>query len=498
MAAKEKKLFVLDTNVILHDQASIFKFGTHDVCILSVVLEELDKFKKENDIKGVNVRNFHRELEKLSETVIKKKIGQGKNAKEKSVPALAHGGVLIAEGLGMIELQISSTKLGNTIANAFNDNTPDHQILNKVYELQKSEEGKRRVILVTKDKNLRFKAQMLGIDVQDYQHDKVPETDELYLGRIEINDESLFDVIDKLHNKKHRAVSTVNISDIDCIDKKRLNPNMYLILRTGTKSVIARVDENVEYIHRVDKITVSSIEPRNAEQAFAVDALLNENIALVTFQGKAGTGKTLLAMAAAIKQLNEGKYEKVIISAAMVTMGNKEMGALPGNAIEKVLPFMNGLTNNLDIIKNLNKKIPSKSFTEENPTEKKNGKQNKSQANKKKYDDYISISQEDGKIMIQPLAYIRGSTFNKAFFIVDEFQNLTPKEAKTILTRAGEGTKIVVCGDIRQIDTPYLDSRSNGLSYTIHKFLGQKIYAHMTLVKGERSELAELAADLMD
>lgn len=496
MGTKEKKLFVLDTNVILHDQTSIWKFKEHDVCILSVVLEELDTFKKDNDIKGVNVRNFHRELKKLSKTVVKKKISQGKNAKERDVPALSHGGVSLGEGLGKIELQVSSTKLNSAVGNAFNDATPDHQILNKVYELQKSEQGKRRVILVTKDMNLHFKAQMLGIEVEDYEHDKVPETDELYLGRKEIHNPDLDEIIKALYKNNG---SGIKIVDAGPIKEETLKPNMYLVLSSGSASALARVDENMEYIYRVEKQTISTIEPRNAEQAFAVNALLNQDISLVTFQGKAGTGKTLLAIAAGIKQLKEEKYDKVIISAAMVTMGNKEMGALPGNAIEKVLPFMNGLNNNIEIIKD---RIPKNSkdivVDQDNTTEKRVKKQTQNQNRSKKSDDYISVFQENGKIIIQPLAYIRGSTFNKAFFIIDEFQNLTPKEAKTIITRAGEGTKVVVCGDIRQIDTPYLDSRSNGLSYTIHKFLGQKIYAHMTLVKGERSNLAELAADLMD
>lgn len=495
--AKERKLFVLDTNVILHDHTCIRKFQEHDVSILSVVLEELDTFKKNNDVKGVNVRSFHRELKVLSKTRIIKKIGQGKNAKEKQVPAIAHGGVPLGEGLGKIELQVSSTKLHPTVREAFNEVKPDHQILSKVLELQKSEK-QRKVILVTKDMNLYFKAQLLGMEVQDYENDKVPETDELYLGRVTINHEDLAPLIDTLYKNNKAMIFEEDSQYAHLINKETLKPNMFFVLTAGRKTVLVRVDQNMEYFHRVEKTTVSTIEPKNAEQAFAVNALLDPDISLITFQGKAGTGKTLLAIAAGIKQLKEGQYDKVIISAAMVTMGNKEMGALPGDAIEKVLPYMNGLYNNIEIIKDRIAPHSKTSFDEEVQTKKSTSKKGKTQAQpKEKAEDYVTIMQKQKRIEIQPLAYIRGSTFNNAFFIIDEFQNLTPNEARTIITRAGEGTKVVLCGDIRQIDTPYLDAQSNGLSYTIHKFLGQKVYAHMTLVKGERSELAEIAANVL-
>ncbi|MEI6118449.1 MAG: PhoH family protein [bacterium] len=497
---KEKKLFVLDTNVILHDDKCIRKFQEHDVCILTVVLEELDTFKKNDDTKGSNVRAFHRDLKQLSKVLIKKKMGEGKNPEEKEVPAIAHGGVSLGDGLGKIEIQISSTQLSQGVKKAFNDAIPDHQILNKVYELQKSEKGKRKVILVTKDTNLHFKAQALGLDVEDYENDKIPENEELYLEIPEVKDPYLEKIITELYETKTALIFYDGHKH--SIIKEKLKPNMFLILNDGRRSTLAHVDNRMEYFHIVqkEKEPISTIIAKNGEQTCGINALLNPGIKLVVFTGKAGTGKTLLPLAVGIKYLKENKLEKIIMSSAMVEMGGKNSGALPGNAIEKVLPFMNGFHNNLDLIKKRsrgNKKSDVQEVETNVETTRKRSSQKKQTVYKEKEDDYISTFQKEGKIEIQPLNYIRGSTFNNALFIIDECQNLTRKEILTIITRAGEGTKVVLCGDNRQIDTPYLDARSNGLSHVIHRMGGSAIVAHVHLVKGERSELAELAADLL-
>jgi len=272
---------------------------------------------------------------------------------------------------------------------------------------------------------------------------------------------------------------------------------MYFILKNMNNSCLVCVDENVEKFCRVEKKTVSGINPRNAEQAFALDALLSKKNSLISLMGKAGTGKTLLAMAAALELLKSGLYERIIIAAAMVPLSNRDIGALPGDANDKVAPYMQGLYDNLEFIKSQYKgkkvRVPVEE-TEENEFSGTRKRKSKAQTEEK---DFISILQEEGRIKIQPLASIRGRSLNNTIFIIDEAQNLTPHEVKTIVTRAGENTKVVFCGDIQQIDSPYLDSRSNGLSHLIYRMAGQKIVAHVTLEKGERSYLAELAADLL-
>ena len=255
---------------------------------------------------------------------------------------------------------------------------------------------------------------------------------------------------------------------------KKLNgealPNKYYILRNKNRSVLARLDQNKEFIVRVDKTNIYGINPRNAEQSFAVNALINPEIKLVSMTGKAGTGKTLLALASALHV--KKNYRQIFIARPIVPLSNKDIGFLPGDVESKLAPYMQPLWDNLKVIQD--------QFPE-------NDKQHTA----------IDTMVKDQKLVIEPLSYIRGRSLQRIFFIVDEAQNLTPHEIKTIITRAGEGAKVVFTGDIYQIDHPYLDGQSNGLSYLIDRFKGQKLYAHINLEKGERSELAELASNLL-
>jgi len=492
---KEEKIFVPDTNVILHDHTCIRKFKEHNVIIFTTVLEELDTFKKGNDAKAFNVRTFHRNLDELRKVKIKRQFGSGRNACTKEVSALYHGGVSLGDGLGTLEIQVSPKKLHPKIKEMFSDETPDHRILSKVFELQNLYKNKK-IILVTKDINLRLKAEALDIQVEDYENDKIPNLDTLYTGKGKLNGDGngIKELIQNIYDQKKAEIYNHIYSKYV---PENIRPNMYFVIKSGPQSALARVDENKENFQKVEKKTVFGITPRNSEQVFAVDALMNQMIMLVSLMGKAGTGKTLLAMAAALQQLLEGKYDKIIIAAAMVPLSNRDIGALPGDVNDKVAPYMQGLYDNLEFIKSQYKGkkiiVPVQDVQEET-TYKKRKTQGKCQTEEK---DFISVALKDGKIKIQPLASIRGRSFNNTIFIIDEAQNLTPHEVKTIVTRAGENTKVIFCGDVQQIDSPYLDSRSNGLSHLIYRMAGQKIVAHVTLEKGERSELAELSADLL-
>lgn len=491
-----KTLFIPDTNVVLHDHTCIYKFEEHDVRLLTTMLEELDTFKKGQDTKGFNVREFHRILDELAKVTIKRLIKVQKGSVEKDVSALFNGGVSLRDDLGKIDIYPVKRKLHEAVRNLYFDETPDHRILSAVYEIQKAEEGKRRVVLVTKDINLRLKAKSLGIEVEDYENDKVPDLKKLDVGWEEIQDERLEPLVDMLY--KDNKISLAGTDYAACFDAEKMMPNKYLLLRSNEKhSVLAQMGPEQEYVRKVMKQSVSGISPRNMEQTFLLDAFLQAHIKLVLAMGPAGTGKTLLAMAAAIHLLKEGRqgFDKIIISAAMMTVGNKEFGALPGTAKEKVIPFMGGLFDNLDLIKSQLKTTPK---TQEEDGSKKDKKQKKvAPPEKSTEDDYIVIFQKEGQLEIQALALLRGRSLNNTILIVDEAQNLTPHEVKTIITRAGFNTKIFVCGDVYQIDTPYLDALSNGLSKAIYSLTGNKIVAHVILVKGERSELATLASELM-
>ena len=336
----------------------------------------------------------------------------------------------------------------------------DHKIINAALFLQE-EHKNTPVILVTKDINLRIKAKALGIVAEDYETGKVDQTT-LDSSSLKVVENIESDVIRQLFNKGRVAEEGVL--------GKHKTPNGYYVLKNGRSSSLAYYNPLLDEVERVEKKYITGIKPKNAEQAFAVNALMNNDIKLVVLQGVAGTGKTLLALAAALEQHKQ--YQQIILARPLVPLSNRDIGFLPGDANDKISPYMEPLWDNLKFIKN--------HFSE----------------NERKYKE-LTAMQEDGKIMITPLAFIRGRSLSNVIFIVDEAQNLTPHEVKTIITRAGENTKIIFTGDINQIDTPYLDENSNGLAYLIDRVKGQNLFAHIKLEKGERSELANLANELL-
>lgn len=497
----EKIEYVLDTSVLVYEEGIIYNFKEHDITILTTVFDELDNMKTGTDAKAFLARELHRKLDELGEAEIPEPLKPGQknstNKPVKYVSALFNGGVSLGEGLGNIAIKHADVKLHEQVKKFFPAEKADHQILSAVFKMQNNAEGKKRVVLISKDTNLRLKAKVLNIAVQDYKKDKVPVS-KLYSGNSEVDDISLAPIVDKLY--KDGKANIFNDKNPSIMENMRtsLKPNMYFILKDGNRSVLARVDKDVELFHRVEKRMVSGISPRNAEQVFTVDAVYNPDVSLVALQGKAGTGKTLLAIATGVQMLKEEKYDVIVMSAAMVTVGNKEMGALPGSAIEKVAPFMSGLHINLNLIKkNVKGKKSVEPVVESKTAQKKRQKNGQEAKTTEREDNYIAMFQKEGKIEIQPLAYVRGSTFHNALIIVDECQNLTPHETKTIITRVGERSKIIICGDTHQIDTPYLDASSNGLSHVIHRMGGHKVMSYVKLFKGERSVLAELAADML-
>lgn len=443
MPRKKKKLFVLDTNVILHDSSCMYHFEENDVVVPIAVLEELDQFKKGNETLNYHAREFVRALDDLSGD------------------KLLNGGVKIGPGQGRVSVRLAGSYHADLEPN-FSRDKLDHHILNAAYQIEK-ESAAREVILVSKDVNLRMKAKSLGLPAQDYKSDQVKDVSDLYTGRRTLQDIDA-PLIDHLYTKPFEfPIAELGLPEPPIA-------NEYLILRNGRKSALAVHDAAYGLIRRVDKIQAYGITPRNAEQTFALNALLDEDIRLVTVSGKAGTGKTLLALAAALHRRKN--YRQIFMARPVVPLSNRDIGYLPGDIASKLDPYMQPLYDNLGVIQN---------------------QYSSSELKHKRISEFL----QEEKLVIAPLAYIRGRSLVKIFFIVDEAQNLTPHEVKTIITRAGENTKIVFTGDIFQIDHPYLDSQANGLSFLIEKMQGQKLYAHVNLEKGERSELAELASDLL-
>ncbi len=439
-----KKTFVLDTNVILHDYECIYSFEDNDIVIPITVLEELDQFKRGSDQINFNSREFIRILDTLSGDKIVKT------------------GTKISPKGGKIRI-ITEHLQEPAVTAVFTENRPDHRILSVAYYLsRKQRPGNGQVILVSKDVNLRLKAKSLEIVAQDYFTDRIQDIDRLYTGK-----RTLLDFPGEMISRLYHEAGGIDPVDIGLRD---LLPHEYCILKNGSKSALSYHNPESARLERIEKKAAFGIMPRNAEQIFALHALTHPGILLVTLMGKAGTGKTLLALAAALEVSRQ--FRQVYLARPIIPLSNRDMGFLPGDIESKLDPFMQPLFDNLAVIKH--------QFNE-NSTECKR----------------INNMLEDKKLCITPLSYIRGRSLERIFFIVDEAQNLTPHEVKTIITRAGEGTKVVFTGDPYQIDTPYLDARSNGLTYLIHRMKGQKIYSHITLEKGERSMLAELASDLL-
>lgn len=442
---KEKKIFVLDTSVIIYEHNSILNFDEHDIGIPITVLEELDNFKKGNDTKNFEAREFIRLIDKLAKDQM-----------------LHHWNPINGKGKGNFKVLMDTGGTGLVDANkVFNEDKADHRILNSALLLQKQEKG-RKVILVSKDVNLRLKAKALGLQAEDYTTGKIQNISSLHTGRT-IVDEVDPNVINLLYEKGYCPPDEI-------LGKMKPMKNHYFILRSGKKSVLAFYNSMSGMVEQVEKKNAYGIKPRNAEQAFAIHAVTKPEIKLVSMQGVAGTGKTLIALAAALEQKRE--FKQIYLARPIVPLSNKDIGYLPGDIKSKLNPYMEPLWDNLKFI------------------------QNQYSESDKEYSKITEMVNNE-KLVITPLAYIRGRSLSNICFIVDEAQNLTPHEVKTIITRAGENTKIIFTGDIYQIDTPYLDAQSNGLSYLIDRLKDHELYAHITLEKGERSELANLANELL-
>ncbi|TYK35239.1 PhoH family protein [Bacteroides pyogenes] len=438
-----KKNFVLDTNVILHDANCLKNFQENDIYLPIVVLEELDMFKKGNEQINYNAREFVREIDLLTGEELFTK------------------GVSLGQGLGNLFIITGNPEAPN-VQESFPTRKPDHLIL-ATAEYLMAKYPKMKTILITKDVNLRVKARSIGIVSEDYITDKVINVD-IFEKSNEIFDSVDPALIDRIYSTKEG----IDISEFDF--KELIHPNECFVLKSDRNSVLARYNPFTRTIGRVTKGRNYGIEPRNAEQSFAFELLNDPDVKLVALTGKAGTGKTLLALAAALQNVND--YKQVLLARPIVALSNKDIGFLPGDAQEKVAPYMQPLFDNLNVIK--------RQFASNSPEAKR-----------------LEDMQKNEQLVIEALAFIRGRSLSETFCIVDEAQNLTPNEIKTIITRAGEGTKMVFTGDIQQIDQPYLDSQSNGLVYMIDRMKDQHIFAHVNLVKGERSELSELASNLL-
>ncbi len=431
----------MDTNVVLYDYRCIYSFQEHNVVIPITLLEEVDRFKKGNETINFNARQFARELDALI----------GDHLLNEGVK-LPNGGFLIV---------VADSRKDDALRQLFWEDKPDHRILALAHTLGLAH-GPQRVVLVSKDINLRMKAKSVGVRAEDYETGKIKSIDDLYTGKNRIDD-ARDGVVQTIASQGSIPLGDAGLAASPC-------PNEYFILRSPGKSVLARFDHQRGELVQVEKVLAYGISPRNAEQAFSLDALLNTDIQLVTLAGKAGTGKTLLALAASLERRRN--YRQVLLARPVIPLSNRDIGYLPGDIKSKLDPYMQPLWDNLYVIQNQFKEDAS---------------------NYQKINEMV----QSEKLVIMALAYIRGRSLSKVYFIVDEAQNLTPHEVKTIITRAGEGTKVVFTGDPYQIDTPYLDSRSNGLTYLIDKMKGQGLYAHITLEKGERSPLAELASNLL-
>ena len=441
--AAPRKIFVLDTSVILYDHNALNNFQEHDVAIPIQVLEELDNFKGGNETRNFEARSFIRLIDQLS--------------KQKLINQWVH---LKGQVKGKFKVILSGKPQRNDAEEIFGNDKFDHQIINAALVLME-ENPDKKVVLVSKDICLRLKAKALNLLAEDYETGKIKNVEELYTGKTERKDipEPVFEALRNKH--------TVNTENLPL---SHIGANQFYVLKHNRKTLNAFYDKASQTLAPVSTDPVFRIKPRNPEQAFALHALLNPDIRLVSIQGNAGTGKTLLALASALEQRKN--YRQIYITRPVIPLSNKEIGFLPGDAKSKTDPFLAPIWDNIRFIK-------ERYADDEKMLE--------------KIDELIA----NEKIAIAPLAFIRGRTLAKIFFIVDEAQNLTPHEIKTIISRAGEQTKIIFTGDIYQIDTPYLDAESNGISYLIENVQNHPLSAHITLQKGERSELANQATALL-
>ncbi len=437
------KNYILDTNVLLHDPQALFKFSDNTVILPLTVIEEIDRFKKDQSETGRNARQISRMIDEF-----------------RSQAKLVDGVPL--ENGGLLKVAFYKEEFLHKLPPELRSDSGDNRILAVAWDLQESlPEG--TVFFVTKDINLRIKADTIGMSAVDYQSDKVPIED-LYTGTGEVLLPK--DQIDQFYTQGSLAIEGDFFA----------NQGLTLVDETNSShSALGRYNaatQEIVNLIKVPKEGVWGIHPRNREQQFAFDLLLNDDIQLVSLVGKAGTGKTLLAIAAGlVKTADENAYNRLLVSRPVYPMG-RDLGFLPGDVEDKLAPWMQPIFDNVELLL---------SSLDEGGNRKRG------------YRELIDL----GLMEIEPLTYIRGRSIPKQYMIVDEAQNLTPHEIKTIITRAGEGTKIVLTGDPYQIDNPYVDSASNGLSFSVERLKGQNVTGHTTLSKGERSELAELAANLL-
>ena len=440
------KIFVLDTNIILHDYKCIFQFQDNDLVIPMAVIEELDKFKKGNDALSYNARGFMREIDRIVDGNM-----------------FGKSGVSLGKKHGNIKIEPNHL-FPETLKSLFIDDIPDHRILATAIWTRDNNPG-RFTALVTKDINLRMKSKAAGMEVQDYLTDRVEDD------RIE-NTQREIHIVENAPAEVLQQLGYGPDTSVDWKDlfSKEPAPNSLYKFVWDDNTLCGRYNADRGRIVLVKNKEAYGIRPRNDEQKFALDACLNPKIPLVSLTGGAGTGKTLIALAAALEQ--EHDYDQIILSRPAVTLGNQDIGFLPGDQKSKMSPYLQPLMDNLGVIK---------------------GQFRPSSKEALKIDGMVNSE----KLLITPLAYIRGRSLGKVFFIIDESQNLTPHEIKTIITRAGEGTKMVFTGDIFQIDQPYLDQWSNGLTHLGEKMYGQPLFEHVFLRKGERSTLSEIAVKLL-
>lgn len=437
------KNFILDTNVVLHDPQALFKFQDNNIIIPITVIEEVDRFKKDMNETGRNARMISRILDTMRE--------KGSLA----------AGVSLPEG-GSLRVELFSENYLKRLPVDLRVDSGDNRILAVAMDMR-DRYPDVPLVFVTKDTNLRIKADTIGLIAEDYESDKI-DIQDLYSGTRTV--EMPAEAVDRFYGQGWLEAP------------EGLAPNEFITIADSVNpshTAICRYDaasSHVVPVRKVPKEGIWSLFARNREQSFALDVLMDDSIKLVTLVGKAGTGKTLLAIAAGLhKTAEENVYNRLLVSRPVFPLG-KDLGFLPGDIEEKLTPWMQPIFDNVELL------------ISGHESEKRHSKG---------YKELIAM----GLLDIEPLTYIRGRSIPNQYMIVDEAQNLTPHEIKTIVTRAGEGTKIVLTGDPYQIDNPYVDSSSNGLTYLVEKFKGERIAAHVTLTKGERSELAELAANLL-
>lgn len=437
-----KKNYILDTNVLLHDPNSLLKFEDNNVLLPIEVIEEIDRFKRESTELGQNARAVSRMLDGFRGT------GQ------------LNEGVPLPNG-GHLRIAFQKEKNGHNGHAVFTHDSVDNRILSLAFGIKKAQ-PKGQTILVSKDINLRIKADALGLLAEDYENDRILLKD-LYTGMIELT------------VSPEKIASFRAQGELELNGGKQYFPNEYCTLLDETnpkRTALSKVDSGgTKLVPILDsREGIWGIKPRNREQHFAFDALLDDGVKLVTLMGKAGTGKTLLAMAAGLKRtVMDREFRRLVVARPTISMG-KELGFLPGSLEEKLAPWMQPIHDALEMLSDLNM-----------------GHEHRRSGD----------LMRSGSIVVEALSYIRGRSIANQFMIIDEAQNLTPLEAKTIITRVGHGTKIVLTGDPYQIDNPYVDSSSNGFNYVVSRFRTEAIAAHIELQKGERSELAELAANIL-